>query len=58
MSQDPRGPAQSQPSTESKSTRRRKPYVKPSIVEAEPLENVTLLSGGVNPTTANPFVGG
>lgn len=36
--------------------RGRKPYVKPCIHETEPLENVTLLSGGVNPTTANPFV--
>jgi hypothetical protein len=56
----PREPATSQteaPSSDSKQGEGpiRKPYVKPRVEETEPLEGLTLLSGGVNPSTANPF---
>lgn len=36
--------------------RARRPYVKPLVVDGEPLVNVTLLSGGANPSSQTPFV--
>lgn len=36
--------------------RARRPYVKPRVADGEPLVNVTLLSGGANPSSQTPFV--
>ncbi|MBK8481056.1 MAG: hypothetical protein IPL40_07745 [Proteobacteria bacterium] len=34
----------------------RRPYVTPQVTDGEPLVNVTLLSGGANPSSQTPFV--
>lgn len=36
--------------------RQRRPYVRPQVTDGEPLVNVTLLSGGANPSSQTPFV--